>query len=142
SGALEPGMLVVSINSQAGLEGSVALGTVAATDRKLSGGLEMIQISGTIGPGASGGPVLDADGWVVGVTSAMLSPSGTALPFNFPSITLQGKALDLPELKEKVRELARQRGQGQIGKDWGKSLQEAIKQMQGALPGATREYVE
>lgn len=143
SGNLEPGMLVVSINSQAGLEGSVALGTVAATDRKLSGGLEMIQISGTIGPGASGGPVLDPEGRVVGVTSAMLSPSGTALPFNFPSITLQGKALDLSELKEKAKELAGQRkGQDQVGEDWAKSLQESLKQLPGVLPEATREYVE
>jgi len=98
SDRLEPGALVVTINSQAGMQNTASLGMVAGLGRQFDSAGDMFQISGTIGPGASGGPVLDASGEVVGVTSAMLSPSASALPFNIPQITLPGLESLGPEL--------------------------------------------
>lgn len=88
SDSLQPGMLVVMVNNQAGLNSSVSLGVVAATDREASPiAGRVIQISGTIGPGASGGAVLDTEGRVVGVSFAMLSPTARLAPwFNLPRI--------------------------------------------------------
>lgn len=86
SDSLEAGAIVVTINNQAGMTNSVSLGIVSGINRIVGGNSDMIQISGTIGPGASGGPVLDPSGRVVAVTSAMLSPTSTALPFNMPSV--------------------------------------------------------
>ncbi len=46
-----------------------------------------MQISGTIGPGASGGAVLDTEGRVVGISFAMFSPAARMTPwFNVPKI--------------------------------------------------------
>ncbi len=87
SDSMLPGMLVVMVNSQAGMSNSVSLGVVAATGREAGVGLgPVLQISGTIGPGASGGAVLDTGGRVVGLTFAMFSPTSTAAPFNMPRI--------------------------------------------------------
>lgn len=113
SDTLEPGALVVSINNQAGMEGTASLGMVSGTNRQLAEGGDLIQISGAIGPGASGGPVLDASGKVVGVTSAMLSPSSSVLPFNMPNIELRtipdsvGKLLEsIPGCEEAAKQVA------------------------------------
>lgn len=95
SDSLQPGMLVVTVNSQAGMSNSVSLGVVAATDREMgSVSGSVLQISGTIGPGASGGAVLDTEGRVVGITFAMFSPTSRVAPFNMPKIfiTPSGKA--------------------------------------------------
>lgn len=88
SDSLEPGMLVVMVNSQAGLSSSVSLGVVASTDREASPVVgPVLQISGTIGPGASGGAVLDSEGRVVGVSFAMFSPTARFAPwFTLPKI--------------------------------------------------------
>lgn len=89
SDTLQPGSLVVQINNQVGLTNSASLGMISGVNRSVGGGgTDMIQISGTIGPGASGGPVLDPSGKVVGVSAAMFSPSPTALPFNAPTIVI------------------------------------------------------
>lgn len=92
SDAIQPGMLVLTVNSQAGMSHSVSLGVVAAIDREVGTvpGLVM-QISGTVGPGSSGGPVLDTEGRVVGMTFAMFSPTESAMPFNLPKIFVQPK---------------------------------------------------
>lgn len=87
SDALQPGMLVLTVNSQAGMSNSVSLGVVAATERDTqSAAGPVLQISGTIGPGASGGAVLDTEGRVVGITFAMFSPTSRVAPFNMPKI--------------------------------------------------------
>jgi len=87
SSALAQGMLVVMVNSQAGMSNSVSLGVVASTDRRSSPiRTSVIQISGTVGPGASGGAVLDTDGRAVAITFAMFSPTTSVAPFNIPRI--------------------------------------------------------
>jgi hypothetical protein len=99
-------MLVVTVNSQAGMSNSVSLGVVAAVDRETGcTPSPALQISGTIGPGASGGAVLDTEGRAVGITFAMFSPTTSAAPFNMPKIFItpsdsDGSPTDMAFLSE------------------------------------------
>ena len=84
------GELVVAIGNPLGLERSVSLGVVSALYRDLptrDGVLEgLIQTDASVNPGNSGGPLLDADGAVVGITTAML-PWARGIAFAIPSRT-------------------------------------------------------
>jgi len=84
------GELVVAIGNPLGLERSVSLGVVSALHRDLptrDGVLEgLIQTDASVNPGNSGGPLLDAGGDVVGITSAML-PYARGIGFAIPSRT-------------------------------------------------------
>jgi S1-C subfamily serine protease len=106
SSALQPGAVVVTINNQAGFANSVSLGVVSGLDRQVAPlSVGLIQISGTIGPGASGGPVFNAAGNVVGVTTAMLSPSPSLFPFNMPNIFVMPRNDARPSLQQLEEEL-------------------------------------
>lgn len=65
-GPVLPGDPVVVIGSPLGLEGSVTTGVVSRVEP------DVLQISAPVNPGNSGGPVLNAEGRVVGVASAKL----------------------------------------------------------------------
>ena len=84
------GELVVAIGNPLGLERSVSLGVVSALHRDLptrDGVLEgLIQTDASVNPGNSGGPLLDTDGAVVGITTAML-PWARGIAFAIPSRT-------------------------------------------------------
>jgi S1-C subfamily serine protease len=85
---LSVGQLVVAIGNPLGFERSVSLGVVSALFRSLptsEGGLleGLIQTDAAVNPGNSGGPLVDAEGRVVGITTAMLayaSGIGFAVP--------------------------------------------------------------
>jgi S1-C subfamily serine protease len=76
--ALSPrvGELVVAIGNPLGFDRSVSLGVVSALDRELPARgsvLEgLVQTDAAVNPGNSGGPLLDMDGNVVGVNTAMV----------------------------------------------------------------------
>jgi serine protease Do len=82
------GQLVLAIGNPLGLERSVSLGVVSALFRTLptnaGGVLEgLLQTDAAVNPGNSGGPLVDAEGRVVGITTAMLayaSGIGFAVP--------------------------------------------------------------
>ena len=85
---LQVGELVVAIGNPFGEQGSMSLGIVSALGRSLpsqrslgNGGSyslpAVIQTDAPINPGNSGGPLLNLDGEVVGITSAIVSASGT-----------------------------------------------------------------
>ncbi|RKT83582.1 putative serine protease PepD [Saccharopolyspora antimicrobica] len=80
---LPVGAPVVAIGSPFGLSGTVTSGIISAKDRPVraggeSGGedtvLNALQTDAAINPGNSGGPLVDMDGNVVGINSAIYSP--------------------------------------------------------------------
>ena len=88
SETLRVGQLVVAIGSPFGEQGSMSLGIVSGLGRSITsqrssaiGGNyslpQVIQTDAPINPGNSGGPLLDLDGEVVGVNSAIATFSGS-----------------------------------------------------------------
>jgi putative serine protease PepD len=95
SGALQIGDGVVAIGNPYGLDGSVTTGVVSALDREISApdGTPIegaIQTDAAINHGNSGGPLLNLDGQVVGITSQIQSDSGVndGVGFAIPSNTV------------------------------------------------------
>jgi serine protease Do len=85
SKALEVGDWVIAAGNPFGLGGSVTAGIVSARGRDLGVGAfdDFIQIDAPINPGNSGGPLFNADGQVVGVNSAIFSPTGSSVGIGF-----------------------------------------------------------
>ncbi len=87
---LEVGEIVLAIGNPLGFERSVSLGVVSALHRNLptrDGLIDgLIQTDAAVNPGNSGGPLLDAEGRVVGVTTAML-PWAHGMAFAVPAHT-------------------------------------------------------
>ncbi len=96
SDALEIGQTVIAVGNPLGLGTSVSTGVISATDRNLmrSPFDDYIQTDASINPGNSGGPLLDCDGNIVGIDTALYSNSkvlgsiglGFALPSNMASM--------------------------------------------------------
>ncbi len=82
STALHPGDEVVAIGFPFGIGPSVSDGVVSGLHRafedehkrKLT---DLIQFDAAANPGNSGGPLINADGEVVGIVTAILNPSGS-----------------------------------------------------------------
>jgi serine protease Do len=72
------GQLVFAIGSPEGLENSVTMGVVSAAARQPDPDSPMvyIQTDAPINPGNSGGPLVDTDGYVVGINTMILSQGG------------------------------------------------------------------
>jgi 2-alkenal reductase len=82
SADLKVGQSVFAIGNPFGLDQSLTTGIISALKRRMptAGGREVtdvIQTDAAINPGNSGGPLLDSAGRVIGVNTAILSPSGT-----------------------------------------------------------------
>ncbi|WP_165838751.1 trypsin-like peptidase domain-containing protein [Roseicella frigidaeris] len=80
-----PGDWALVVGNPFGLGASVSLGIVSARGRNL-GGLawgELIQTDAAINPGNSGGPLFDATGHVAGVTTAIVTPTGSSVGIGF-----------------------------------------------------------
>ena len=85
---LQVGQSVFVIGNPFGLDQSLTTGIVSALKRRLptSGGREItdvIQTDAAINPGNSGGPLLDSSGRLIGVTTAIFSPSGAYAGIGF-----------------------------------------------------------
>jgi S1-C subfamily serine protease len=90
SSKLSVGDYVLAIGNPFGLGQTVTAGIVSATNRSLgqNDGRRFIQTDAPINPGNSGGPLIDSNGRVVGINSALLSPSGggnVGIGFAIPS---------------------------------------------------------
>ena len=80
---------VIAIGNPFGLGSTVTAGIVSARNRDISSGPydEFIQTDAPINRGNSGGPLFDMDGNIVGVNSAIFSPTGgsVGIGFSIPS---------------------------------------------------------
>jgi S1-C subfamily serine protease len=85
---LRVGQQVFAIGNPFGLDWSLTTGIVSALDRSLdneSGGVNrhLIQTDAAINPGNSGGPLLDSAGRLIGINTAIYSPSGASAGVGF-----------------------------------------------------------
>jgi serine protease Do len=85
SDTLRVGTWVVAIGSPFGLEQTVTAGIVSAKGRVIGSGPydDFIQTDASINPGNSGGPLLNMDGKVVGINTAIVA-SGQGIGFAIP----------------------------------------------------------
>src|SRR5262249_45607580 len=85
SDELVVGDWVLAIGNPFGLEETVTAGIVSAKERVIGAGPfdNFIQTDASINPGNSGGPLVDVDGKVVGVNSAIYSRSGGSVGIGF-----------------------------------------------------------
>ena len=76
---------VVAVGNPFGLGGTVTAGIVSARGRDIGSGPydDYIQIDAPINKGNSGGPAFDVDGNVIGVNTAIISPSGGSIGIGF-----------------------------------------------------------
>jgi serine protease Do len=85
SSALRVGDWVMAIGNPFGLGGTVTLGIVSAMNRNINAGPydDFIQTDAAINRGNSGGPLFDMNGNVVGVNTAIISPTGGSIGIGF-----------------------------------------------------------
>jgi serine protease Do len=85
SSALRVGDWVLAIGNPFGLGGTVTAGIVSARGRDIHEGPydDFIQTDAPINRGNSGGPLFDMDGQVIGINTAIYSPSGGSIGIGF-----------------------------------------------------------
>ncbi len=118
--SLRVGQRVLAIGNPFGLDRTLTTGVISALDRTIeseSGSVigNAIQTDAAINPGNSGGPLLNSRGEVIGVNTAIQSPSGGSVGIGFavPISAVQRVVPDLiaygryrhPSLRVQVREL-------------------------------------
>ena len=88
SSDLKVGQFAFAVGNPFGLDQSMTGGIISAIKRRLPTGsgreiANVIQTDTAINPGNSGGPLLDSAGRLIGVTTAILSPSGSNAGIGF-----------------------------------------------------------
>lgn len=98
---LRIGSWVVTIGNPFGLGVSVSAGIVSAKNRDINSGPydDFIQTDAGINKGNSGGPLFNLDGEVVGVNTALISPTGgsVGIGFSVPATTVKPVVAQLKE---------------------------------------------
>jgi serine protease Do len=93
------GQWVVAVGNPFGLGGTVTAGIISARGRDIGSGPydQFLQIDAPINQGNSGGPLFTQDGHVIGVNTAILSPSGGSVGIGFaiPSDTVKQVVADI-----------------------------------------------
>ncbi len=85
SGTIRVGDWVMAIGNPFGLGGTVTVGIVSARNRNINSGPydDFIQTDAAINRGNSGGPLFDMTGKVIGINTAIISPSGGSIGIGF-----------------------------------------------------------
>lgn len=101
---VKPGDWVIAIGNPFGLGGTVTAGIVSARGRDIGLGAydNFVQIDAAINKGNSGGPAFNQAGEVIGVNTAIFSPSGgsAGIGFAIPATTVENV---IHQLKSKGR---------------------------------------
>ncbi len=101
SADVQPGEWVIAIGNPFGLSETVTAGIVSATGRSIGAGPydDFLQVDAPINQGNSGGPLITQDGKVVGMDTAILSPSGGSIGIGFaiPSDVIKRISSDLEQ---------------------------------------------
>lgn len=116
---------VIAIGNPFGLGGSVSAGIISARARDINSGPfdDYIQTDAAINRGNSGGPLIDTDGKVIGVNTAIFSPSGGNVGIGFAAPAA---------LAEPV--VAQLRKFGKTRRGWlGVKIQDVSEEIAGAL---------
>ncbi|MEX0618281.1 MAG: trypsin-like peptidase domain-containing protein [Pseudohongiellaceae bacterium] len=102
SSLLEVGRKVIAIGNPFGLDNTMTVGVVSALGREIDSVVgrkirDVIQTDAAINPGNSGGPLLNSMGQLVGVNTAIFSPSGASsgIGFAIPVNSLKNIVNDL-----------------------------------------------
>ena len=136
---VRPGDWVLAVGNPFGLGGSVTAGIVSARGREIGAGPydDFLQIDAPINRGNSGGPTFDLAGNVVGMNTAIYSPSGGSVGIGFaiPTSTVQRVIAQLENGGEVVRGWLGVSIQP-IGRDLADGL--GLKEARGALVSQTR----
>jgi serine protease Do len=108
SNHLRVGEWVMAIGNPFGFDHSVTAGIVSAKARFIPGSFnDYIQTDASINPGNSGGPLIDLDGAVIGVNSAIYTRTGSSMGIGF--------AIPINLVKEEVPAL---RAHGKVVRGW------------------------
>jgi serine protease Do len=93
---------VVAVGNPFGLDGTVTAGIVSARARDIGAGPydDFIQIDAPVNRGNSGGPAFDIDGGVIGVNTAIFSPSGGSVGIAFATPADIVKTV-IPQIRDK-----------------------------------------
>ena len=101
SDAVRVGEDVIAVGNPFGLGGTVTRGIISAVGRNINAGpyVDFLQTDAAINRGNSGGALFDLEGRVVGVNSAIYSPSGGSVGVGFaiPSNIVQRVVADLKD---------------------------------------------
>jgi len=108
SSQLVPGQLAIAIGNPFGqFERTITTGVVSALDRTINREGQrpifgLIQTDASINRGNSGGPLLNSQGKVIGITTAIYSPSGGSVGIGF-AVPADTVAQEVPVLIERGR---------------------------------------
>jgi putative serine protease PepD len=102
SAQLQVGQMAIAIGNPFGLDRTITRGVVSALGRSLKADTgrqirNVIQTDAAINPGNSGGPLLNSRGEVIGINTAIFTPSGGSVGIGFAIPVNTAKKL-LPEL--------------------------------------------
>jgi serine protease Do len=128
SRVVEVGDWILAAGNPFGLGGSVTAGIISAMGRDLGAGPfdNFLQLDAPLNPGNSGGPTFNMDGQVIGMTTAIVSPSGGSVGIGFaiPSELVRPIVADL-------------RAKGHVDRGWlGVALRDADAPANGAVIAA------
>jgi putative serine protease PepD len=102
---LKIGQKVLAIGNPFGFERTLTTGVISSLGRTIRSEVgtlieDVIQTDAAINPGNSGGPLLNSDGEIVGINSAIISPSGGSVGIGF-AIPVNTAKRVIPELISK-----------------------------------------
>jgi S1-C subfamily serine protease len=102
SNALVVGQKVLAIGNPFGLDQTLTAGIISAIGREIKSVAgttiqDVIQTDASINPGNSGGPLLDSSGRVIGLNTAIYSPSGASAGIGF-AVPVAAMKRVIPEL--------------------------------------------